>query len=271
MAIVSHEEAERYSTGGNGEWFQLKNDGDVARVQFMYDNYDEIQTITAHRVKVGDKERYVDCLRPHYDSPIDDCPFCAAGIPAKPVRFILMYQHDDGKVKIWERGKQFLTKLQGLFNRYNPLSEYVFEIERHGKPGDQKTTYDVYPMDRVDPVDLTDVEIPELMGGLVMQKNADEMDIYLDTGNFPDTENRAVTPERRTETRGASRRAPATQQQGTSRAPARSTPADNQGVRPRGSRVQAPAQAETAATSAPASRVGSRRGGPATSKDTEVF
>lgn len=265
MAIVSHDEAERYSSSGNGEWFQLKNDGDVARIQFMYDSYDDIQRVTAHKVKVGDKERYVDCLRASYDAPIDDCPFCAAGMKAYPATFIVMYQHDDNKVKIWERGKNFLTKIQGLCNRYTPLSEYVFEIERHGKAGDQKTTYDVYPMDRVDPYDLNDVEFPEIIGGLVMSKTPEEMDIYLDTGSFPDTEDRSARPERRSEPRGSAapaRRAPAN-------APERSAPparnaAPEADVRPRGGRASAPApQAESTAP-----RGGARRGGP---KPTEVF
>lgn len=203
MAIISHEEAERYASGSTSEWFQLKNDGDVARVQFMYDKYDEIQTVTAHRVKVDDRERYVDCLRPFYDSPIEECPFCAEGIPSKPVRFIFMYDHDDGKVKIWERGKQFLTKLQGLFNRYVPLSEYVFEIERHGKAGDKKTTYDVYPLDRVDPVDLSDIEPQDIVGSIVLDKTAEEMEIYLDTGNFPEEEEQPTVVE---EYRGRGRR-----------------------------------------------------------------
>jgi hypothetical protein len=196
MAIVSHEEAERYSSGGKGEWFQLKNDGDTARVQFVYSTYDDVTRIVAHKVKVGDKERYVDCLRPRYDSPIDMCPFCAAGISARPVTFILMYQHDDGKVKIWERGRQFLTKLQGLFNRYSPLCDYVFDIERHGKAGDQKTTYDVYPLDKVDPVDISDVELPEILGGLVLSKSVDEMEVYLNTDRFPE-EDSDTTPSRR--------------------------------------------------------------------------
>jgi hypothetical protein len=149
----------------------------------MMDNLDDLDVFACHKVKIGDKERYVDCLRT-YDEPIDKCPFCAAGIPVKPVRFVIMYQHDDSKVKIWERGKNFIAKLQSLCNRYQPLSEYVFEIERNGKAGDMATRYEIFPMDRVDPVDLTEIEKPELLGGLILEKNGEEMDVYLDTGNF---------------------------------------------------------------------------------------
>lgn len=187
MARVSYAQAEKYyNNGGGGDWFQLKNDGDVARVQFIMNSIEDIPIFSAHKVKVGDRERYVDCLRSPED-PIDACPFCAAGMPTKAVHIIQMYQHDDNKVKIWERGRQFIAKLQGLVNRYDPLQNKVFEIERHGKAGDQTTKYEIYPLDGVDPVDLTDVDLPQLEGTLIMQKSAEEMEEYLDTGAFPES------------------------------------------------------------------------------------
>ena len=112
MGRISYDEQDKYESSGNGEWFSLKNDGDIARVQFMADSPDDLEIFACHRVKIGEKERYVDCLR-SYNDPIDVCPLCAAGVPVKPVRFVVMYQHDDGKVKIWERGKQFIGKLRG--------------------------------------------------------------------------------------------------------------------------------------------------------------
>lgn len=185
MPRINPNEVENYQTS-NGEWFSLKDDKDVARVQFMMDSFEDLDVFACHRVKIGDKERYVDCLRT-YDEPIDKCPLCAAGNPVKPVRFVVMYQHDDQKVKIWERGKNFIAKLQSLCNRYSPLSQYVFEIERVGKAGSKDTRYEIFPMDRVEPVDLTDIEKPELLGGIILSKTADEMDEYLDTGSFPQT------------------------------------------------------------------------------------
>lgn len=210
MPRIIPDEAENYQGSLNGEWFSLKNDKDVARVQFMIDKYDDLDVFACHKVEVGGKERYVDCLRT-YDDPIDNCPLCAAGIPVKPVRFVVMYQHDDGKVKIWERGKNFVDKLKSLCNRYSPLSEYVFEIERVGVAGSKDTKYEIYPMDRVEPVDLAEVERPELLGGLILDKTADEMDIYLDTGEFPQIEKdtqRESRPKRET-SHQATRRVPA--------------------------------------------------------------
>jgi len=192
MSRIREEDTQYYQNELNGEWFNLKNDGEIARVQFMYDSIDELEVFVTHKVKIGDKERYVDCLRT-YDQPIDDCPMCSAGIPCKPVRFVEMFQHDDEKVKIRERGKQFIAKLQGLFNRYTPLSSYVFEIERHGKAGDKETKYEIFPMDKVDAFDLKEVERAELLGGLILDKSFDEMEVFLQTGNFPNTDD--TTPE----------------------------------------------------------------------------
>lgn len=252
MPRISVNDSENYQSSLNGEWFSLKNDKDVARVQFMMDNLDDLDVFACHKVKIGDKERYVDCLRT-YDEPIDKCPLCAAGIPVKPVRFVIMYQHDDSKVKIWERGKNFIAKLQSLCNRYQPLSDYVFEIERNGKAGDMATRYEIFPMDRVEPVDLTEIEKPELLGGLILEKDAEEMDIYLDTGNFPATDETAPA-----ESQPARRGAPAGR-----RASEESSPAPRGGVSRRG----APAAKETespAPARGPAR--GSRRG-----TDKEVF
>lgn len=185
MARISFEESEKHFSQSSSEWFSLKNDGDTARVQFMLNSIEDIPIFSVHKVQVGDKERYVDCLRSVSD-PIDKCPLCASGIAAKPVKYIVMYDHADQVVKIWERGKQFISKLQGLINRYNPLSNYVFEIERHGKAGDRETKYEIYAMDGVEAYDLTDVEMPDFEGGLILQKTAEEMDIYLTSGSFPD-------------------------------------------------------------------------------------
>lgn len=252
MARVSFEDSEKYFSGSGSDWFQLKNDGDVARVQFMLNSIDDIPIFSTHKVKIGDKERYVDCIRNPQD-PIDACPFCAAGLPAKAVRFIVMFQHDDNKVKIWERGRQFISKLQGLINRYNPLEEKVFEIERHGKAGDTSTKYEIYPLDGVESVNLDEVEMPELEGSLILQKSFEDMEYYLDNGNFPsdDSDNEPV---RRRGAEAPARRATA---------PARRTPASDAGVTRRGAQ---PSQEAHDEEPAPRSRA-SRRGG----NGSEVF
>ena len=198
MARISATDVENYGNNNSSEWFKLKDDGDVARVQFMYNSIDELDIFACHKVKVGDYERYVDCKRLNYDDPADDCPFCAAGFQVKPVMVLAMYDHADGKVKIWERGKTFIKKIEALFNRYPNLSEMVFEIERQGAKGDKKTQYEIFPMADVEPADLSNIEKPEFMGSFILDKTEDEMQVYLDTGEFPKDEDAdGETPARR--------------------------------------------------------------------------
>lgn len=185
MGRINPNEMERYESNNSSEWLKLQNDGDVARVQFLYKTYSDLDTFACHRVQVGDKERYVDCKR-DYDSPIDDCPFCSNGIPVKPVMMLSMYDHADGKVKIWERGKTFRKKIEALFNRYPNLSTMVFEIERRGAKGDKKTQYEIFPMPDVKPVDVSEIERPEFIGSFILDKSVNEMQYYIDHGVFPE-------------------------------------------------------------------------------------
>lgn len=202
MPRIGIEDVQDYSNDYNGEWFKLQQDGQIARVQFMYSDISDLDIFAAHRVEVNGKERWVNCPRLHTD-PIEYCPLCQQGFPTKVVRFIVMYQHDDNKVKIWERGKQFTDKIQSLMNRYSPLQNYVFEIERHGAPRDQKTTYEVFVMDQVQAYDLSQIEKPQILGGLVIDATPEDMEVYLQTGNFPvyneddSTEYSAPVPARR--------------------------------------------------------------------------
>ena len=54
MARITNEQAEKMSSG-NSEWFQLKNDGDVAKVQFILNTIEDIPMFSAHKVKFNDK------------------------------------------------------------------------------------------------------------------------------------------------------------------------------------------------------------------------
>lgn len=199
MGRINTADLERFDEQSNGnssnsEWLKLPNHGDVARVQFLYDNYNELETFACHKVQVGVSEkgrpieRLVDCPR-NYDDPVDLCPFCVAGLDVKPVTMVSMYDVREKKVKIWERGKTFRKQLESFFNRYPKLSDMVFEIERNGVAGDKKTTYQLFPMPDVEPVDVSEVERPNFLGTVIMQKTAEEMQTYLNTGSFPQTEN----------------------------------------------------------------------------------
>lgn len=231
MGQFNHNEADNYGNGNSGSFFSLKNDGDIARVRFMYNDINDVIGYAVHEVEVDGKKRYVNCLR-SYNEPVDNCPLCAAKNKVIAKIFIPLYDLDDEEIKIWDRGKTYLAKLSSLSARYNPLVSMPFEIERHGKKGDTNTTYEIFPLER-DEITLEDLpEVPSALGTIILDKTYEDLDYYLINGVFPKTDDEEEEPVRRPQAGRAStqpgRTAPATSRPGTE-APARrgSTPAGN--------------------------------------------
>ena len=187
MAQFDMSTADNYGGSSKGSFFVLKNDKDKAQVRFLYDGMEDIKGEVVHRVAVGDKERYVSCLRT-YDQPIDACPFCKAQLKVTPRLFLKLYNETTGEVQIWERSKSYYQKLAGYASRYQPLYNEIIEIERHGKAGDQQTDYQFFPVENT-PIDISDekYECPDAVGTIVLDKTAEDMEYYLDNGSFPDT------------------------------------------------------------------------------------
>lgn len=181
-------EADNYGGNGGSMFFALKDDGDVARVRFMYNSMDDVEGYAVHEVEVDGKRKHVNCLRA-YNEPKSKCPFCEAGNFQRAKLYVPIYDVDDGEVKIWERGKNFFQKMSALCARYSsadtPLVAHTFEIERHGKKGDTGTSYEVFEVGH-DDTRLEDLpEIPSVVGNVILDKSADEMREYLATGSFP--------------------------------------------------------------------------------------
>lgn len=186
MARFSMADADNYGSEGTGSFFTLKDDKDTARVRFLYNDVTDIEGYAVHKVPIGDKERYVNCLR-EYNQPVDICPLCAAGYKVTPRLFLKMYNESDNQCQIWERGKTYFAKLSSLSARYNPLCNEIIEIERNGKKGDKQTEYVFYPIENA-PVNLEDYDCAEPLGTIILDKTADDMQEYLNTGEFPDAE-----------------------------------------------------------------------------------
>lgn len=187
MGRFRYDEADNYGGTGGAGYFSLKNDKDVARVRFMYNGIEDISGYAVHEVKIGDKKRYVNCLR-EYNQPLDACPFCAAKKFQAAKMFIPLYNVDEERVQVWERGKKFFAKMTSICARYaskDSLCSHVFEIERNGKKGETSTTYEIYEVDRDDTTleDLPEVQDP--VGSIILDKTADDMNYFLDTGEFP--------------------------------------------------------------------------------------
>jgi len=184
-------DADNYGGNGGSSFFALKNDGDVARVRFMYNGMDDVVGFAVHDVTLDDKRKYVNCLRA-YNEPKSKCPFCEANNFQRAKLYIPVYDVDEGEVKIWERGKNFFQKMASLCARYSsadkPLVSHIFEVERRGKKGDTNTVYEIYETG-CDETTLEDLpEIPDILGSIVLDKTAEEMREFLDTGEFPNND-----------------------------------------------------------------------------------
>lgn len=184
MARFNTETADKYGGQGGAGYFSLKNDKDVARVRFMYNGIDDVEGYAVHQVEIDGKKRYVNCLR-EYNEPKDKCPFCREGMFTAAKLFVPLYNVDEDKVQVWERGKKFVAKISSICARYPNVVSHVFEIERNGKKGEQTTTYEIYEVDK-DSTTLEDLpEITDPLGTIVLDKSADDMEFFLDNGYFP--------------------------------------------------------------------------------------
>lgn len=194
MASFSVNDAEKYGGQGGGGFFSLKNDMDTARIKILYRDIDDVQGMSVHKVPVGDKERYVNCLR-EYGDPVDVCPFCAAKKFTQAKYFVPIYNLDEDRAQTWERGKTFGAKISSLCAHYPNLFTHTFDVERHGKAKDTQTFYEFFEVGHADENDsLENYEMPQILGGIVLDKTAEEMRYYIDRGQFPDDNNNQSEP-----------------------------------------------------------------------------
>lgn len=189
MPRFSFDEADNYGgKSGKGAFFQLKEDGDTARVHLLGNDMNDFDGYAVHEVPVGDKDRYVNCLRRAGES-VEVCPFCAAKKKVIAKLFVPLYNVDAEEVQVWERGKAFFRTLSSYCSRNPKVVNVLTEVERLGKKGDTNTTYNLIKIENTD-VKLEDFadEMPEILGGIVLDKTADDMEYYLSHGRFPDAE-----------------------------------------------------------------------------------
>lgn len=191
MGRVNLDDLDKYNSGGGAKvnYFQLKDDGDTESVRFLFENEEQLSAFiyNTHKVTVGKAKfpnRHVNCIR-SYNDPIDDCPLCAAGERSSVRVFIPVYNINADEVQFFDRPKGYIAKLQKLMTRYKNFPSHIFDIERNGAKGDQQTTYDFIEVDE-DDTTLDDLpEVPDVLGSVITDATADDMEYYLDNGEFP--------------------------------------------------------------------------------------
>lgn len=197
MPRININDAEQYSSGGN--YFSLKDDGDVAQVRLLIDSEEDVEVYAVHQIQTKEGNITVNCLR-EPGAAIDTCPLCQNRHKPQVSLFIKLIHEDT--IKVWNRGKTFYETIKGLIRRYKPLPAYDFEVERHGKAGDSKTTYQFYQVGDIDDsiqnvddlLNATNLELDnklEILGNYVRDWSYDEMWDYLESGKLPDNNNQA--------------------------------------------------------------------------------
>lgn len=203
MAKMSYEEAtqvqaQQYNDNGYIPRFYLDDDGHEAVVRIMHDALEDFDIVGSHQVKTRGKDRDIDCIRGVTD-PLSTCPFCAADMRIRTRMYIhlLVYTvNEQNQVvvepRVWDRHIDYREKLKSYIENYGPLSDMVCKIVRHGAKGDTGTFYDIIPAlsrdiypDNVYVKDPTPFAEYSSVGTVVWTKSAQDMQFYVQNGEFP--------------------------------------------------------------------------------------
>lgn len=127
------------------KYFSIKEDRGTRRIRFLYNDLNDVFCDVVHEFSVNKRTQQVQCLNARGDNP-NQCPLCANGHAQKVVLYIPILDVDTNEILIWTRSKSWISQIQGLMMRNNPLSGTIFEIMRLGRPGDMKTQYIPQPI-----------------------------------------------------------------------------------------------------------------------------
>lgn len=184
------------------DWLNLKKTGDKVKVRFMYDKGETFEGFCVHNLNQnaeGAKRKYINCLR---ESAKDTsaCPLCQAGFSVAVKFYIPCYDVDNKRVLLWERGSQIAADLKTIADKHEEkdwaLVGTVFEVTRQGDPNDTKTKYTFFNEGHDDTTlaDLVDADgnpvvRPEIFGRLILNRPAEDMKVFLATGELPKRQN----------------------------------------------------------------------------------
>lgn len=202
--------SENLSSQNQVGFFNLQNDGDEAVVRFMVDSIEDLEILTVHNIYVDGKYRQISCVRDPRE-PMEKCPLCARDDKVRQVVFIKMIQYIatpngiEAKPVVWQRNAStYAFKIKGYLDNYGPLSNILCKVIRHGAKGDMKTTYDIIP--NLNPTQFPQEQYPvdreafndyKACGRVVLDKTAEEIETFIQTGNFPSnqTKETQTTPQ----------------------------------------------------------------------------
>lgn len=181
MRRLTIEEAQSFS-GGVSPFFNLQDDGDYAEVIILADTLDDLPIFGVHDVEYDNRTVKVACLRNE-----GECPLCRAGKKARAIIELPLLVGEE--LKIFERGITFSNIIASTCRRYKPLAKYIFELERIGKKGDMKTTYNLTKIGEqaINSYKelVKDEDIENLILSIIRNWTVDDMNYYIETGKNP--------------------------------------------------------------------------------------
>lgn len=179
-------------------YFKLRDFGDTALVKFPYTSTDQFEIVDVHTTKINGNFRKVSCLR----TPNDDlatCPLCNSGEKVKSRFFarVISYVDDgNGGIKaqagIWDRPVDFAEDLASLMAEFPNFANTLFKVKRMTKAGELKVNYQILPASpdvykpEFYPLDTSGFTDFKLSPHSYLEKTAEEMVTYLQTGKFPE-------------------------------------------------------------------------------------
>lgn len=179
------DEVDNYANQGVGKYFKLAKDGDKARIRFMYKDIEDMRGTNVHKLNMPNGGfASVKCIRP-YNAPKSECPLCEAGNKATPSLIAPVYNVDEERAQILDKGVRFLRKAASKCAKYGKKGEIcqtIFEVER---VGDNFPDYEIDfdDRDKVTMDDLPDAE--DLLDGYVLEKSFDDMEYFVENNEFP--------------------------------------------------------------------------------------
>lgn len=203
------------SSQGNSSavsYFYLADDNDEAVVRFNVSSVDDLKVYSVHRIKVNNRDRYISCIK-DFTNPEITCPLCEKGEKLYYKIYVTMIRYDvDGsKIEpvpvVWERPTAFFDKLKKYVDNYGDLRNQLFKIIRNGKKGDTNTSYEIIPLgngslvfnDENCPADFSVFDDYKIKGGIIMERTAEDINVFLSTGNFPNPFKKEEKPAQQTQ------------------------------------------------------------------------
>ena len=204
-------QAQANGDGAKVGYFKLKNDGDIAIARINISSTDELMFASVHTIGTGGRWIKVSCLNP-LGANNGSCGLCAANAnnpngavsrAAKKVFIPMLVSYRDPNAAngytepvpvIWDRPASFSRELANKLMITGDLRNTLVMITRNGKAGDMQTTYSMdilppeHPVFKPDmvPADFSAFNNFNIARHSYWEKTADEIQVYLTTGQFPE-------------------------------------------------------------------------------------